>query len=275
MKQSESVSRLVDALMRSQSQFKPVPKSKTGQEGNRRFKYADLADVVGMVTPILNANGVFLSQPIEEGNDGNLRQTTRLQCGDEYIQTDGVKLADDIPGKNLGISVTYARRIDLNGLLGIAPDEDVDAPDLSPEKPNTVTPVKTATKTIQTPNKATSFSYGANTQITDADLPKEMFEQSEQSTTSTLATDARATAIEMENFVPLTEARNGEIQNRLKELVQTKVAGRRELSLFLEEQHGGKKQFDVSASQWEATLAKIEAAIVDGTIKTLLKTKKV
>ena len=60
MPQSETVSKLAKALVAAQSAFKPIPKSKTGQEGNRKFKYADLADVVSMVTPILNSNGIFL-----------------------------------------------------------------------------------------------------------------------------------------------------------------------------------------------------------------------
>lgn len=131
--------------------------------------------------------------------------------------------------------------------------------------PNNATPVKV---------KATDFPFGANKEITNDDLPKEMYEDNKPVQVSTLTPDARATAIEMENFVPLTETRNTEIQNRLKELVATKVVGRRDLSLFLEAQHDGKKQFDVAATQWEATLAKIEAAVADGSIKTLLKAKK-
>ena len=135
-KQSESIAQLVTALTKAQSEFVVVPKNKTGQEGNRKFKYADLADVMNMALPKINKYGIFLSQPLVRDEDGaSLRQTTRLQLGDEYIQSDGIKLSDDVPGKNLGIAVTYARRIDLNGTLGIAPDEDVDAPDLTTGAP--------------------------------------------------------------------------------------------------------------------------------------------
>jgi len=286
MPQSQVVTKLVTALVKSQAEFKPIPKSKTGQEGNRKFKYADLADVVNMVAPILSKNGIFLSQPIVVDN-GVLRQTTRLQLEDEYIQTDGIKLSDDTPGKNLGISVTYARRIDLNGLLGIAPDEDLDAPDLKPSGSTYTSPVPT-TKTTTVPGttsttgEATDFIYGANSnlgrtatqvnpEITDADLPSFdtpiPYEEP-------LSKDAQAVADHLATFVPLTEKRNTEIQNRLKELVANKTVGRRDLSFFLEDQHDGKKQFDVDAKQWEATIAKIESAVADGSIKTLLKTKK-
>ena len=286
MPQSETVSKLAKALVAAQSAFKPIPKSKTGQEGNRKFKYADLADVVSMVTPILNSNGIFLSQPIVVDGSGTLRQTTRLQLEDEFIQTDGVKLSDDTPGKNLGISVTYARRIDLNGLLGIAPDEDLDAPDLkaagttalpsghSNLARSATTPVPGNAST--TVNKATSFVYGANVkqtnpEITDEDLPD--FDKPLPEV-EPLSKEAQAVADHMATFVPLTEKRNTEIQNRLKELVANKTVGRRELSFFLEEQHEGKKQFDVSATQWEQTIKKIEDAVADGSIKTLLKKKE-
>ena len=300
MPQSESIAKLVEALAKAQKKFTVVPKTKTGQEGLRKFKYADLADVMNMALPKLNEEGVFLNQPLVMDNVGGfIRQTTRLQLGDEFIQSDGIKLSDDVPGKNLGISVTYARRIDLNGVLGIAPDEDVDAPDLkpvestftnvpakapaviknnpviNPNKPSVVAP------STQTPSKSTSFEFGANqqartitntgTEITDADLPDfdiplEKLEP--------LSAEAQAVAEQMESFVPLSEKRNTEIQNRLKELVANKTVGRRDLSLFLEDQHDGKKQFDVDAKQWESTIGKIEEAISNGEIKGLLKTKK-
>lgn len=286
--QSENVATLTDALAKAQSEFTVVPKNKTGQEGNRKFKYADLADVMNMALPKLNKYGIFLSQPLVKDGDGaNLRQTTRVQLGEQYIQTDGIKLSDDVPGKNLGISVTYARRIDLNGLLGIAPDEDMDAPDLKADKL-----VPTASQGYQQYSKITpafpnlpisvtsitGFPYGANEQtnqanptITDDDLPN--FD-GPTSQTEPLAPDAQAVADHLATFVPLTEKRNTEIQNRLKDLVANKTVGRRDLSLFLEDQHDGKKQFDVDAKQWEATIAKIEAAVTDGSIKTLLKSKK-
>lgn len=285
MSQSSSIAKLNEALVKAQTEFTVVPKNKTGREGNREFKYADLADVMGMALPKLNKHGIFLSQPLVLDTDGqHLRQTTRLQLGDEFIQSDGIRLKDvEGAGKQLGIEVTYARRIDLNGSLGISPDEDLDAPDLKSDKPSSAPkpsfiPAKTTTNAVLP--KATSFEYGANqqartitpsgTEITDADLPD--FPEPEKS--NPLPADAAAVADHLLNFVPLTEARNTEIQNRLKDLVANKTVGRRDLSLFLEDQHSGKKQFDVDAKQWEGTIAKIEAAIADGTIKALLKTKK-
>lgn len=303
MPQSDSIAELTKALAKAQAEFTVVPKTKTGREGNREFKYADLADVMGMALPKLNKQGIFLSQPLVLDKNGeHIRQTTRLQLGDEFIQSDGIRLKDPSgAGKNLGIEVTYARRIDLNGSLGISPDEDLDAPDLksdssSPSGPSNLnrtatgrtassytspTPIAIKTTPVPSPttsvvvSKSTSFEYGANTnqanpEITDDDLPN--FDQPID-IPERLSADAQEVADHLATFVPLGEKRNTEIQNRLKELVANKTVGRRELSLFLEEQHEGKKQFDVGAKQWETTIAKIEASVSDGTIKALLKKK--
>lgn len=85
--------------------------------------------------------------------------------------------------------------------------------------------------------------------------------------------DLRKTAEEMENFVALTKERNQQIQDRLQEITKTNIINRRKLSLFLEREHNGKKSFDVSATQWEITIKKIEDAIAGGeeAVKALLK----
>jgi len=105
------------------------------------------------------------------------------------------------------------------------------------------------------------------------DLPVQMYDDTPvNKPTPTLDPDLRKTAIEMENFVPLTEERNKEIQERLGELSKGPI-NRRKLSLFLERQHDGKKSKDVPASKWEETMKKIEEAVSGGeeAIKVLLK----
>ena len=285
MSQSESTTNLAIALAKAQAKFDPITKNRIGQEGNQKFPYSTLSQVLDAVRPSLNSEGIFLSQPVIVDSNGNQRVTTRVQLGDEFIQTDGIMLSPGLVGsKKLGLEITYSKRYDLISFLGVcAEDDDKDAPDLKSDKPSSAPkpsfiPAKTTTNAVLP--KATSFEYGANqqartitpsgTEITDADLPD--FPEPEKS--NPLPADAAEVADHLLNFVPLTEARNTEIQNRLKDLVANKTVGRRDLSLFLEDQHSGKKQFDVDAKQWEGTIAKIEAAIADGTIKALLKTKK-
>lgn len=265
MLQSTTTSKLNKELAAAQLKFEALKKDSTGQEGNLKFQYVQLPDVLNMVRPLLNERGIYLSQPIEKGDDGVLRLTTRIQLEDEFMQSDGIPLPATSPGKELGKIITYARRIDLMPFLGIVGEEDEDAPDLKPtpalktQQWKTVNSPAQVTKhtqdVVKTPStellKATSFPHGANE----------------------LAPDARETAVAMENFKPLSETRNTEIQARLQDLVKSKVMDRRKLSLFLDKQHGGKKAFDVQADQWETTMKKIEDAVTagDASVKTLLK----
>lgn len=90
---------------------------------------------------------------------------------------------------------------------------------------------------------------------------------------NTLTDDARAAAVAMENFKPLSTERNKSIQDRLGELTKTGGINKRKLMLFLEKQHEGKRAFDVPSDKWEETMSKIETAVLTGedAVKTLLK----
>jgi hypothetical protein len=296
MPSSIATAKLSAALARAQAKYTKLEKDKTGREGNLSFKYVQLPDVLAMVRPLLNAEGVYLSQPLVKGEDGFLRQTTKVQLEDEWEQSDGVPIQAMTPGKEMGKTITYARRIDLMPFLGISgEDEDEDAPDLksspSPSKPSFGKPINTVAQVEkQTKPKSTDFSYGSNIavsggsrpnpEITDDDLP-DFGEPDVAQVNEPLDPEAAAVADHLSNFVPLTKERNDQIQNRLKDLVSSKVLDRRKLGLFLDAQHGGKKQFDVHANQWEQTIAKIEAAVSlssednGAAVKALLKPAKV
>ena len=276
MPQSESVLKLTAALAKAQSKFESISKNRTGQEGNQRFLYSTLSQVLAAVRPALNAEGIFLSQPIIVDANGNQRVTTKLSLGDEFIATDGVLLSPGLVGsKQFGRESTYSKRYDLISTLGVcAEDDDEDAPDLRPSPK----PVATFSKPINTPTQAktvskpTSFDYGANRnpEITDADIPDFNLPLE---TEKPLSSEVAAIADHLLTFVPLTAERNTQIQARLKELVSAKTLDRRKLGLFLDARHEGKKAFDVPASIWEDTIQKIESAVTEGeaAIKTLFK----
>lgn len=141
MPQSESVALLMEALAKAQKKFTTVKKTKTGREGNITFKYADLADVLNMIGPCLNDEGIFLSHPLVlDSNGTHLRITTKVWLGEQFLQSDGIKLKNtEGAGKQLGLEVTYARRVDNNAFFGIFPDDDLDAPDLT-QAPTTGSP---------------------------------------------------------------------------------------------------------------------------------------
>jgi hypothetical protein len=299
MQQSESITKLVEALTKAQSEFTVVPKTKRGQEGNRFFMYADLADVLSMALPKLNKHGIFVNQPLVLDQSGEyLRQTTRLQLGEEFMQSDGIRVKDtEGAGKNLGIAVTYSRRIDFNDFLGIFPDDDVDAPDLTPGTPTPgakpsfpkqINTPKAAEKAVAkavsekptSPTSPTDFPFGKNTntaivggaapggnpEITDDDIPNFDTPITEQ---EPLTPEAEAAAQAMDAPEPLDQKRYNEIQERLKEIATKKLSGvtTKGLSAYLEARHKGKKLVYVPAVTAENTLKLVEEAVEGGPAK--------
>ena len=133
--QSKTTGDLDKALAAAQAEFKPVNKSKTAKvrgEKNGRpyeysYKYADLGDILSMALPLLSKNGVSFSQPLRR-RDGKLVVVTRLACGNEVLEDDGLLIPEAVKPQELGTYLTYYRRYSASTALGISTDEDVDGP---------------------------------------------------------------------------------------------------------------------------------------------------
>jgi len=297
MPQSESISKITSALTKAQAEFGPVPKTKRGQDGNRSFLYADLADVLNEIRPKLNKQGIYLSHPLVLDRDGeHLRTTTRVDLGDEFIQSDGIRLSfTEGAGKAQGAEVTYSRRIDNNSFFGIFPDDDLDAPDLKPgeqksapkiapkpvapaPRPQTQTSVTTPAPTQQSSQPIiTNGVFSATNDdlppVFGDDVPPPTELEPKMSQEMAEFTDSLG---QPSDFVPLSEKRNSEIQGQLREWTKDKILPTRNLSVYLDKVHSGKKQFDVPASQWEDTFKKISDAVAGGpdAIKAFFKENK-
>jgi hypothetical protein len=89
-----------------------------------RSKYADLANVMEACMPALNKHGIAVIQPPGADAEGRFVETILLH---ESGQTLSCKVPLII-GKNdmqgYGSAVTYARRIGLMAMAGIAPEDD-------------------------------------------------------------------------------------------------------------------------------------------------------
>ncbi len=119
---------LVEALTKAQSEFKPIVKShqakvKMKQGGEYSYTYANLADTLASVLPVLNDNGIVLIQPIVTSDARVEVQTVLLGHGDR-IESSMPLDVGRLSAQEIGSLISYYRRYLLTSLLGLAVDDD-------------------------------------------------------------------------------------------------------------------------------------------------------
>jgi hypothetical protein len=120
---------LVAALAAAQAEFPSITRNREGQLGNRRYKYADLAEVLAAVNPALTKHGIAHVHRFEQTPEGRTLLVTELLFGEERLSS---ALPLPLAGQSLqdiGRAITYLRRYALGALLDICPEDDDDAQD--------------------------------------------------------------------------------------------------------------------------------------------------
>lgn len=114
-----------EAFAKAQSEFPLIKKT----ESNPFFKskYAGLPSVLEVIMPILQANGLYLTQcPISEGDKiGVSTEIIHIESGDSLKSSFSMTLSKNDP-QGAGSAITYARRYALVSMLGLNVDEDDD-----------------------------------------------------------------------------------------------------------------------------------------------------
>jgi hypothetical protein len=136
MKASENIDQIMPALLAAQKNLRELSKD-TQAYG---YKYATLDQLLGMVRPALNEQGIVLMQeissdvmPTEEGPVSlSICSTSLFHVSGQWLKTDD--MASLIEERNKlslmqceGMNVTYSRRYQLQAMLGITAEEDTDA----------------------------------------------------------------------------------------------------------------------------------------------------
>src|ERR1700730_1416411 len=141
---SESVAALAAALAKAQSELVNPKKSltpimRTGRpgEGERSFSYAPLSSGLDIVRKTLGQHEIATVQTtaIEAGV---VNLTTMLaHASGEWIASDWpvCPVGETANPQRMGAALTYARRYALFTLVGIAGEDDLDAPDLCAAAP--------------------------------------------------------------------------------------------------------------------------------------------
>lgn len=157
---SAEVKQIVEALVKAQAAYTPVEKKRTAriasQKGNYEYSYADLADIMEMLRPILAANGLAISHSIDP--DGELMLTTRLyHTSGEWISTTLPVHSGGTP-QALGSNLTYMRRYSVAMLLGVVTEDDEDAQGATIERP----PAREPERRPNAPQRAKPPAKGAS-----------------------------------------------------------------------------------------------------------------
>jgi ERF superfamily len=138
---SESVAALASALAKAQAELINPEKSltatiRTGRPGDREcsFRYAPLSTGLDIVRKTLGQHEIATLQTTAiDQTAGMVNLTTTLaHASGEWIASDWpvCPIAETANPQRMGAALTYARRYALFALVGIAGEDDLDAPDL-------------------------------------------------------------------------------------------------------------------------------------------------
>jgi hypothetical protein len=123
-KMTEKVANIYTALCAAQSAMGPVVKGAVNP--HFKSKYADLADVMQVAIPALADNGIAVFHVMERDEDGRQNMTTVLVHGesgtDIRCPVPLIVQKNDMQG--MKSATTYAKRIGIESLTGIAPEDD-------------------------------------------------------------------------------------------------------------------------------------------------------
>lgn len=173
MRTSDLTDKLDAALSAAQAELQNPTKDKTakmkgtsrsGKDYEISYSYADIANVLTDVRPILAKHQIALTQSTAVAG-GALILVTRLSHAGQWIEGDYPVCQIGGDHQEMGKAMTYARRYALTAMIGVAAEEDTDGqgasnthkPDKAPAKISTdqaqiirdlLTETKTAEKVI-------------------------------------------------------------------------------------------------------------------------------
>jgi hypothetical protein len=138
---SESIGAIAAALAKAQGELTNPEKSLVAtirspfpREGDRTFRYASLASGLDIVRKSLGQHDIATVQTTAIDRDsGQIRLTTLLaHASGEWISSDWpvCPVSETATPHRMGAALSYARRYALFALVGIAGEDDLDAPDL-------------------------------------------------------------------------------------------------------------------------------------------------
>src|SRR6195952_5232266 len=137
---SESIGTIAGALAKAQAELSNPQKSLTAtirspfpREDDRTFRYASLSSGLDIVRKALGRHEIATMQTTAIDEAGLIRLTTVLaHSSGEWVSSDWpvCPVSETSAPHRMGAALTYARHYALFTLVGIAGEDDLDAPDL-------------------------------------------------------------------------------------------------------------------------------------------------
>src|SRR5262250_1859634 len=240
---SESVAALACALAKAQAELVNPEKSLTATirsarpgEGIRSFRYAPLSSGLDIVRKTLGQHEIATVQTTAiDHTTGMVNLTTMLaHASGEWIASDWpvCPIAETANPQRMGAALTYARRYALFTLVGIAGEDDLDAPDLCDGPPSLLpSAVDRPFKPKATPGNFRGRGGGKSESITldpeqSAALREKLLAQVGNITSADLAAAWAREALTAKNSLAATDAKLVEdaFEHRLSELAPSASA---------------------------------------------------
>jgi hypothetical protein len=162
---SDSVAALASALAKAQAELVNPEKSLTATirsgrpgEGERSFHYAPLSSGLDIVRKTLGQHEIATVQTTAVDQAAGLVNLTTMlaHASGEWIASDWpvCPIAEMANPQRMGAALTYARRYALFTLVGIAGEDDLDAPDLCTALPTTAASTGTELGELRPPPRS-------------------------------------------------------------------------------------------------------------------------
>jgi hypothetical protein len=140
---SENVAAIATALAKAQTELSNPEKAMIGTVYNARsdsqqsFRYASLSSGLDIIRKALGSHQIAIAQTTDiDRANGTVNLTTLLlHTSGEWLSSDWpvCQLSETSAPRRMGAALTYARRYALFTMVGIAGEDDLDAPDFTNE----------------------------------------------------------------------------------------------------------------------------------------------
>src|SRR5258706_13407419 len=143
---SESVAAIATALAKAQTELSNPEKAMVGtvysarSDSPQSFRYASLSSGLDIIRKTLGSQQIAIAQTtdIDRANGMVNLTTTLLHTSGEWISSDWpvCGLTEPSAPRRMGAALPYARRYALFTIVGIAGEDDLDAPDVINDHPS-------------------------------------------------------------------------------------------------------------------------------------------